>query len=93
MDVIRPSSDLRNHYAELSKQVRKTRGPVYLTVNGHEDTVLLNHAEYQQMRAKLELYQALAIAEEDIRAGRTTPADEVHDSIRKKLESMRNENV
>jgi len=93
MDTIRPSSDLRNHYAELSQQVRKTREPVYLTVNGREDTVLINHAEYRQLRARQELYQALAIADEDIRAGRVTPADEVHASIRKKLESMRNGNA
>ena len=38
MESIRPSSDLRNKYPELSSMVRATGEPIYITVNGHEDT-------------------------------------------------------
>ena len=43
MESIRPSSDLRNKYPELSSMVRATGEPIYITVNGHEDTVLMGH--------------------------------------------------
>ena len=46
MEIIRPSADLRNRYAEISKTCRETRKPVYITVNGRGDTVLLGLAEY-----------------------------------------------
>ena len=39
--IIRPSSDLRNHYAEISKQCREERTPVIITVNGRGDTAVL----------------------------------------------------
>ena len=38
---IRPSSDLRNHYAEISRTCREERRPTIFTVNGRGDTVLL----------------------------------------------------
>ena len=46
MESIRPSSDLRNKYPELSSMTRETGEPIYITVNGHEDTVLMGHAQY-----------------------------------------------
>ena len=49
MESIRPSSDLRNKYPELSSMVRATGVPIYITVNGHEDTVLMGHAQYGKM--------------------------------------------
>ncbi len=35
MEAIRPSSDLRNHYNEISKQCHEERGPVFITANGY----------------------------------------------------------
>lgn len=55
MESIRPSADLRNHYSEISRLCRENRQPVYITVNGRGDTVLIGLAEYEQMRAELEL--------------------------------------
>ena len=34
MEAIRPSSDLRNHYNEISRQCHEERNPVIITVNG-----------------------------------------------------------
>lgn len=53
MESIRPSSDLRNKYPELSSMVRATGEPIYITVNGHEDTVLIGHAQYGKMKSEL----------------------------------------
>lgn len=90
MDTIRPSADLRNHYSEISRVCRESRQPVYITVNGRGDTVLLGMSEYEQMRAELELLRTLADAEEDVRAGRVAPMEDTFADIRKSLLSRKN---
>ncbi len=85
MEIIRPSADLRNRYAEISKTCRETRKPVYITVNGRGDTVLLGLAEYEQMRSELELLRMLAEAEEDVAQGHVAPLEETFASIRESL--------
>ena len=85
MEIIRPSADLRNHYSEISKVCREERQPVYITVNGRGDTVLLGLSEYEQMKAELELLRTLAEAEEDVRAERVAPIEDTFDDIRKSL--------
>lgn len=85
MELIRPSADLRNHYSEISKTCRESRQPVYITVNGRGDTVLMGITEYQQMQAELELLRTLADAEEDVRAGRVAPIEDTFSDIRSRL--------
>jgi len=85
MERIRPSADLRNHYAEISRLCRDSRQPVYITVNGHGDTVLIGLAEYEQMRAELELLRTLADAEEDVRANRVAPVEDTFRELRAAL--------
>lgn len=85
MESIRPSSDLRNKYPELSSMVRETADAVYITVNGREDTVLLGHAQYDKMKSELELLSMLLEAQEDVNNGRTAPMQETFDDIRKAL--------
>lgn len=46
MEAIRPSSDLRNNYPEIASLTRESQEPVFITVNGREDTVLMGHAQY-----------------------------------------------
>ncbi len=85
MELIRPSADLRNHYGEISKMCRESRQPVYITVNGRGDTVLMGMTDYQQMQAELELLRTLADAEEDVRAGRVAPIEDTFGDIRSML--------
>ena len=85
MELIRPSADLRNHYSEISKTCRENRQPVYITVNGRGDTVLMSMTDYQQMQAELELLRTLADAEEDVRAGRVAPIEDTFSDIRSRL--------
>ena len=85
MELIRPSADLRNHYSEISKTCRESRQPVYITVNGRGDTVLMGMADYQQMQAELELLRTLADAEEDVRVGRVAPIEGTFSDIRSRL--------
>ncbi len=85
MEAIRPSSDLRNHYNDISKQCREEKTPVIITVNGRGDTAVLGLQDYYQMKAELELLRTLAEAEEDVVNGRVAPMQNTFDDIRKVL--------
>lgn len=89
MEAIRPSSDLRNKYPELATLTRSTGEPIYITVNGREDTVLMGHAQYGKMKAELELLKMLAEAQDDVDNGRVAPMQDTFDDIRKNLLARR----
>ena len=85
MEAIRPSSDLRNHYNEISKQCHEERNPVIITVNGRGDTAIMGLQDYDQMKSELDLLRSLADAEEDVVNGRVAPMQNTFDEIRKSL--------
>ncbi len=88
---IRPSSDLRNHYNEISKQCKETRNAVVITVNGRGDTAVLGLQDYYQMKSELELFRTLAEAEDDVNNGRLSPMQNSIDELRASLINRKNE--
>ena len=86
MEAIRPSSDLRNHYNEISKQCREDNEAVIITVNGRGDTVSLAYEEYKRMKARIELLEMLAEAENDVKNGKVAPVSETFNDLRKILQ-------
>ena len=42
MPRIRPVSDLRNNFADISRMVHETSEPVFLTKNGYGDMVVMS---------------------------------------------------
>lgn len=86
MENIRPSAELRNKYNEISNLCKETREPVYITVNGHGDTVILSLEQFNQMQAELELLKMLSESEDDVRNNRVKPVADTFNDIRKKLE-------
>lgn len=83
--IIRPSSDLRNHYNEISKQCKESREAVIITVNGRGDTAIMGLQDYYQMTSELELLRTLAEAEDDVKSGRTSPIQDSLDDLRSAL--------
>ena len=51
MNMIRPVSDLRNNFAEISKTVHETAQPVFLTKNGYGDMVVLSMEAFENLQA------------------------------------------
>ena len=93
MEAIRPSSDLRNHYSEISKQCHEEKSPVIITVNGRGDTVILGLQDYYQLKSELELLRTLAEAEDDVKNGRVAFMQDTFDDIRKSLSARKNYEV
>ena len=85
-ETIRPSADLRNHYNEISKQCKENKEAVIITVNGRGDTVTLSYEEYKNMKARIELLEILAEAEDEVKRGLVAPVSETFDALRKMLQ-------
>ena len=88
-ETIRPSADLRNRYNEISRQCREGKEAVIITVNGRGDTVSLSYEEYKNMKARIELLEILAEAEEDGRNGRVAPISDTFNDLRAVLQEER----
>ena len=84
-ETIRPSADLRNHYNEISKRCREEKEVVIITVNGKGDTVSIGYEEYKAMKARMELLEILAEADEDVKYGRVAPMKDTFDELRSML--------
>lgn len=65
MELIRPVSDLRNHFADISRTVHETAQPVFLTKNGYGDMVVLSMETYEKLQFESEVYFKLKEAERE----------------------------
>lgn len=83
-ETIRPSSDIRNHYNEISTQCRENRAAIISTVNGRADTVTISYNEYEKIQARMELYEKLLLAQDDISKGRVSDAWDMFNKLEQK---------
>ena len=67
---IRSITDLKRNTNSVLDQIRKTKRPVILTVNGKAEAVLIDAKEYEKITNAFNLLKLLAPAEEDIKEGR-----------------------
>ena len=69
MPNIRPISDLRNNFTQISESVHLDDEPIFLTKNGVGDMVVMSMDYYERQLAQLDLYQKLDEARQEIVAG------------------------
>ena len=65
MKLIRPVSDLRNNFADISKTVHETAQPVFLTKNGYGDMVVMSMEAFESLQFESEVYSKLQAAERE----------------------------
>lgn len=70
MAIIRPSADLRNKYKEISELCKTTGQPVYITVNGREDTAIVDSKIIDELYQTIKLMQEISQGIADVSAGR-----------------------
>jgi len=80
MPVIRPSSDLRNNYSEISEYCHKYNEPVYITKNGLGDLAVMSIETYEKLVGKFELHKLIdegldAIQKKKVRSFQEALAD------------------
>jgi prevent-host-death family protein len=69
MPIIKPISDLRNNFNQISEICHKDGEPVFITKNGQGDLVVMSMALYEKQQALLDLYQKLSEAEAQSNSG------------------------
>ncbi|WP_058308642.1 type II toxin-antitoxin system Phd/YefM family antitoxin [Gracilibacillus massiliensis] len=85
MPSIRPSSDLRNKYNEISKFCHEHSEPVYITKNGEGDLAVMSIETYERLVGKFELYQLLDQGMEAEKQNKVKPFRDVVTDIQKGL--------
>ena len=84
MKIIRPVSDLRNNFADISKTVHQTRQPVFLTKNGYGDMVVMSMEAFEDMQFESEIYCKLQDAEkQSVLTGKRFSSKEVFKELQK----------
>lgn len=63
MPSIRPVSDLRNHFAEITREVQASKEPVFLTKHGVGSIVVMSMEAYEEQRFESKIYDKLREAE------------------------------
>ena len=86
MPKIRPSSDLRNKYNEISEFCHKYSEPVYITKNGQGDLAVMSIETYERLVGKFELYKLLDEGMEAMKDNRILPAEDVFKKIESELD-------
>jgi PHD/YefM family antitoxin component YafN of YafNO toxin-antitoxin module len=82
-----PLTALRDNPTQILDQLKTTRRPITLTVDGKPEAILQDPTEYQGLRNLADLAEeneAIRLGIEDMHAGRTRPLDEVFDEMREK---------
>jgi len=84
---IQPLTTFRNKSVGMMKQLKRTKRPIVLTVNGRPGAVLQDPAAYQRLldlAALADEEEGIRQGLEDIRYGRTEPLEKVLEDIRAK---------
>ena len=81
MAIIRPSADLRNHYKEISEICKQTNQPIYITVNGREDTAIVSASLIDELYQTINLLQELNKGLQDINEGKIISLEEAMNKI------------
>lgn len=85
MPAIRPSSDLRNNYNEISKFCHQFKEPVYITRNGQGDLAVMSIETYERLVGKFELYKLIEEGVDAMKNKKVRPFRDALDDIQKGL--------
>ncbi len=84
---IQSLTTFRRKSGEFLKQMKKSKRPVVLTVNGKAEAVVQTAESYQQLldtAARADVYEAIRQGVDDIVHGRTRPARKVFNELRRR---------
>jgi len=92
MPQIRPVSDLRNHFADISRIIHESEEPIFLTKNGYGDMVVMSIESYEKFQLEHELYfklreAAIEAKETDIRYSHEDVFSNLKDKLQETLDA------
>lgn len=94
MPHIRPVSDLRNSFADISRVVHETSEPVFLTKNGYGDMVVMSVEAYEKKLFESDIYLKLKEAELEAKfTNERYSHEEVFADLKLRLDNKVDDNV
>lgn len=69
MPIIKSISSLRNRTRDIASLCHEQDEPIYLTTNGEGDLVIMSIEHYERLKARIELFEKLAVAQAQAAAG------------------------
>ena len=76
MPIIRPSTDLRNNYNEISALCHNQMEPIFITRNGAGDLAVMSIEALDKITGKFELYRLIERGLDDAKSGRVISLEE-----------------
>ncbi|TCP29018.1 prevent-host-death family protein [Scopulibacillus darangshiensis] len=86
MPNIRPSSDLRNKYNEISDFCHEHSEPVYITKNGKGDLAVMSIETFESLAGKFELGKLINEGIASMKGNKTRSFREALDDIQNSIE-------
>lgn len=83
MTKIVPIHELEDTHA-ISPIYEESSGPIYVNENGYDDMVIMRMKTYDKYMLRQEIYQKLAVAEENFHSGKTADVEEALQEMRQK---------
>ncbi len=80
---VKPISYLKSHAAEIVKTISVNHEPLLITQNGEAKLVILDVQSYEKNEETLALLKILALGQQEITAGKFSPADKVLERLEK----------
>lgn len=81
---IRSLSEFKRNTVDLLHRIRATGNPMVLTVNGKAELIVQDAGAYQALLDRVEALERIQRGVADVKAGRTKPAQQVFDRLRRK---------
>ena len=92
MPQIRPVSDLRNKFAEISRIVHEDKEPVFLTKNGYGDMVVMSLDDYRERKFVHDVdMKLLEASDEAMNTNKRLTHDEVMEHMREIIKNASKE--
>ena len=83
MPQIIPIKDLKNT-SEISEMCHNTNEPVYITKNGYGDMVIMSIENFENVSARLKMYQSLMTSDQQIKENKVLDAKSSLSEVREK---------
>ena len=87
---IKPISYLKANAAKVVRGLAESGEPLIITQNGEATAVIQDIASYEETEETLALLKILALGDQQVKQGRTVPADEAMRLFRARIKRSRN---
>ena len=81
---IQPFTTFRRKPGEFLRHLKTSKRPIVLTLNGKAEAVVQDAEAYQELLDRVETIEGIQRGLADVKAGRTKPAREVFNRLRRK---------